>query len=168
MLTSLLLAVALMQSSPNQPEQDPQIAPFRHNDHRQFQLKDLETTTVVFKDKYKIVCWVMDTNVRRAEGMMFLEDQDFTEDQGMIFVFSQPQPLSFWMHNTLVPLDIAYVDSSGRIIQTYTMKALDETSDYSSKGNAKYAIELKAGLLKKKGIKIGDYVSISSRIKSKD
>src|SRR5690606_5938912 len=127
--------------------QDPEIAPLRHNEQRQYQLKDLATTTVVFNDDRQVVCWVMDESVKRAEGMMHLEEQDFTEDQGMIFVFDQPQPLSFWMQNTLVPLDIAYVDSTGRIFKTYTMQALDTTSDYSSKGNAKYAIELKAGWL---------------------
>lgn len=168
MLTSLLLALAMLQPPQSQPDQEPKIAPVRHNKDRQYQVEDLGTTTVVFNDKDKVVCWVMDEAVKRAEGMMFLEDEDFTEDQGMIFVFSQPQPLSFWMHNTLVPLDIAYVDSSGRIIKTYTMKALDETSDYGSKGNAKYAIELKAGYLKKHRVKPGDYVSISSRVKAKD
>lgn len=165
MLTSLLLAISIL---PAQTQQDPDIAPLRHNDKRLYQLKDLETTTIVLKDKHELKAWVMDTDAKRAEGMMFLEDKDFTEKQAMVFVFSSARELRFWMRNTLVPLDIAYVDSTGRIVRTYTMKALDETTDYSSYGNAKYAIEFKAGLFKKLGVRAGDYVAISSRVKAKD
>lgn len=165
MLTSLLLAISIL---PAQTQQDPDIAPLRHNDKRLYQLKDLETTTIVLKDKHELKAWVMDTDAKRAEGMMFLEDKDFTEKQAMVFVFSAARELRFWMRNTLVPLDIAYVDSTGRIVRTYTMKALDETTDYSSYGNAKYAIEFKAGLFKKLGVRAGDFVAISSRVKAKD
>lgn len=165
MLTSLLLAISIL---PAQTQQDPDIAPLRHNSKRLYQLKDLETTTIVLKDKHELKAWVMDTDAKRAEGMMFLEDKDFTEKQAMVFVFTTARELRFWMRNTLVPLDIAYVDSSGRIVRTYTMKALDETTDYSSYGNAKYAIEFKAGLFKKLGVRAGDYVAISSRVKAKD
>lgn len=165
MLTSLLLAISIL---PAQTQHDPDIAPLRHNDKRLYQLKDLETTTIVLKDKHELKAWVMDTDAKRAEGMMFLEDKDFTEKQAMVFVFSAARELRFWMRNTLVPLDIAYVDSTGRIVRTYTMKALDETTDYSSYGNAKYAIEFKAGLFKKLGVRAGDFVAISSRVKAKD
>jgi len=166
MLTSLLLAISLMPG--NQTAQDPDIAPLRHNEKRLYQLKDLEKTTIVLKDKHEFKSWVMDTDSKRAEGMMFLEDKDFTEKQAMVFVFSSARELKFWMRNTLVPLDIAYVDATGRIVRTYTMKALDETTDYGSYGNAKYAIEFKAGLFKKLGVRAGDYVGISSRVKAKD
>ncbi|QYK53971.1 MAG: DUF192 domain-containing protein [Fimbriimonadaceae bacterium] len=165
MLTSILLAISIL---PTQNQQDPDIAPLRHNEKRLYQLKDLETTTIVLKDKHELKAWVMDTDAKRSEGMMFLEDKDFTEKQAMVFVFTAARELRFWMRNTLVPLDIAYVDSSGRIVRTYTMKALDETTDYSSYGNAKYAIEFKAGLFKKLGVRAGDYVAISSRVKAKD
>jgi len=166
MLTSLLFALTFVPTQ--QPVQDPDIAPLRHNAKRTYQLKDLEKTTVVLKDKHEFSTWVMDTDLKRSEGMMFLEDKDFTEKQAMIFVFTSPRELRFWMRNTLVPLDIAYVDAAGRIVRTYTMKALDETTDYSSYGNAKYAIEFKAGLFKKLGVKAGDMVGISSRVKAKD
>lgn len=165
MLTSLLLALSML---PTQTAQDPDIAPLRHNPKRMYQLKDLDTTTVVLKDKHELKTWVMDTDAKRAEGMMFVEDKDFTEKQAMIFVFTSARELRFWMRNTLVPLDIAYVDSSGRIVKTYTMQSLDETTDYSSHGMSKYAIEFKAGLLKKLGVKAGDMVGISSRVKAKD
>ena len=164
MLTSLLLFLAL---NPQDPPAQSQTAP-RHVEQRYFQLKDLKTAKISFKDKHEVTAWIMDDNMKRSEGMMFLKKDDFTEKQGMIFVFTAPQELRFWMRNTLVPLDIAYVDERGKILSTYTMKALDEVTDYSSHGNAKYAIELKDGYLKKNEIRPGDMVQIPSTIKAKD
>lgn len=141
--------------------------PPRHIEYRYFQLKDLEVAEVKFEDT-KFRMWVMDTQPKRSEGMMYVQDGDFKEDQGMIFVFSRPQQLGFWMRNTLVPLDIAYCDAKGRVLNTYTMKALDETSDYSSKGNAMFAIELKAGTIKKLKIDAGDRFEIPETVRAKD
>ncbi len=164
MLSSLLLYIAVMHPDmQEQPAQDQ-----RQVDQRYFQLKDLDTAKISFKEEHKMTVWVMDNNMKRAEGMMFLKDTDFNEKQGMIFVFTAAQELRFWMRNTLVPLDIAYVDEAGKILSTYTMKALDEDTDYSSKGRAKYAIEVKAGLFKKLKIMAGDMVQIPSTIKAKD
>jgi uncharacterized protein len=164
MLSSLLIFIAVTK-----PEiQDPPAQTSRQVDQRYFQLKDLETAKISFKEKDEMTVWVMDNNMKRAEGMMFLKDSDFTEKQGMIFVFTAAQELRFWMRNTLVPLDIAYVDERGKILSTYTMKALDEDTDYSSHGKAKFAIECKSGLFKKLKIMAGDMVQIPSTIKAKD
>jgi len=164
MLSSLIIFLAVThpeaQTAPAQSQ--------RHVEQRYFQLKDLDTAKISFKEKDELTVWVMDSNLKRAEGMMFLKDSDFTEKQGMIFVFTAAQELRFWMRNTLVPLDIAYVDERGKILSTYTMKALDEETDYSSLGRSKYAIEVKAGLFKKLKIMPGDMVQIPSTIKAKD
>lgn len=165
MFASLLLFLA--QNPQGQPAGQTGQEP-RFISQRYFQLKDLATTKITFREKTPVTCWIMDEDMKRAEGMMFLKDEDWTEKQGMIFVFSRGQELRFWMRNTLVPLDIAYVSESGKILSTYTMKALDETTDYSSHGMAKYAIELKAGFLRKNLIQVGDMVQIPSTVKSKD
>lgn len=162
MLSSLIIMLAVTHPELQQPQTP------RHVEQRYFQLKDLSTAKITFKEKYEMTAWVMDNNMKRAEGMMFLKDSDFTDKQAMIFVFSIGQELRFWMRNTLIPLDIAYVDERGKILSTYTMKALDEDTDYSSHGKAKYAIEVKAGLFKKEKIQAGDMVQIPSTIKSKD
>jgi uncharacterized membrane protein (UPF0127 family) len=161
MLASLLLAVAAMPLS--SPDDEP-----RFISQRYFQLKDLKTAKITLKEKHPLTAWVMDDNPKRTEGMMFVKDTDITEQQAMIFVFSVAQELRFWMRNTLVPLDIAYIDPNGRIVKTYTMRALDENTDYSSQGRAMFALETKAGLFKKLEIKAGDYVQIPSTVKAKD
>lgn len=140
---------------------------YRKIEYRQFQLDDLEVAEVKFEDTvFKL--WVMDTDLKRAEGMMFLQDGDFKPDEGMVFAFKEEQFLSFWMRNTLVPLDIAYCDAKGKVVTTYTMKALDETSDYSSKAKAKFVIELKAGTIKKLKIDVGDRFEIPETVVAKD
>jgi uncharacterized protein len=78
-------------------------------------------------------------------------------DSGMLFVFAQSEPLAFWMKNTFVPLSIAYVDTKGVILNIADMKPQDE-STHPSKGPAMFAIEMKQGWFKERGIVAGDKV----------
>jgi uncharacterized membrane protein (UPF0127 family) len=80
-------------------------------------------------------------------------------DYGMIFVFPDETPRSFWMKNTRIDLDILYVRSDGVIDSIATMRAYDLTG-VSSKGPAKYAIELNSGIASKIGVKPGDHLDI--------
>lgn len=136
------------------------------NPNRIYQLTDLEKVKIKINE-HEFMAWVMDTNSKRQEGMMFLKNEDFKDNEAMIFVFKEPQPLSFWMRNTLVDLDIAYVSDRKRIINTTTMKALDETGRPSN-APAKYAIEFRAGLLRKLGIRAGMTVQIPDSVKAKE
>jgi len=79
-------------------------------------------------------------------------------DQGMIFVFAQSEPLAFWMRNTFVPLSIAYIDSKGVIVNIVDMKPQDE-STHPSTGPAMFALEMKQGWFKERGIVAGDKVN---------
>jgi uncharacterized membrane protein (UPF0127 family) len=79
-------------------------------------------------------------------------------DHGMLFVFSTPQPLAFWMHDTYVPLSIAFVDADGRILNIEDMRPMDDGPRYYSKGAALYAIEMTQGWYAKKGIVAGAQV----------
>lgn len=152
-------------------EQEPKINPYR-----QFQLHTLQksvvTTTAEAGEKageeLKFDVWVMDEEAKRQEGMMFLEEEDFTEFQGMIFVFRNAQLLSFWMRNTFVPLDIAYLDANGVAVQTYTMKPFDVTTDYGSRRPAKYALEVKAGTFEKYGLRAGTKFNIPEDLVAKN
>jgi uncharacterized protein len=141
--------------------------PRRKVKERQFQLDDLTQVTISVRE-HKFKVWVMDDHLKRQEGMMFLQDGDVKPDEGMIFVFPDIQGRRFWMKNTLIPLDIAYLNLDGKILNTYTMRALDTTTDYSSHGGAIYVVELKAGTFAKKGIRAGDKFMIPQEVVARD
>ena len=69
------------------------------------------------------------------------------------------------MKNTIIPLDIAYVDSQGKIVKTYTMAALDDRiGQYTSDAPARYAIEVNAGVWDRLGVTAGDRIEIPSTL----
>jgi len=105
--------------------------------------------------------YVADERAERADGLMFVEDDELGDDEGMVFVFSGEEQLSFWMENTLIPLDIAFLDASGKILNILQMKALDPTPQPSA-GPAQYAVEMHVGWFEKKGIKAGDKFDLSA------
>lgn len=164
--------------SPVLSDQDAQVKqdPPRYNRFRRFQLKDLEIvelkinveTEAEAKKELKFKCWVMDTFLKRQEGMMFLEKQDVSDKQGMIFAFNLASKQSFWMKNTYIPLDIAYLDANGKIVKTYTMRALDTYTDYTSVKPAKYVLEVNKGVFKKLGIKVGMTFELPKELKAKN
>ncbi len=78
-------------------------------------------------------------------------------DHGMIFIFARSEPLGFWMKNTFVPLSIAYADEKGVILNILDMKPHDESA-HPSKGPALYALEMKQGWFKERGIGAGDKI----------
>jgi uncharacterized protein len=103
--------------------------------------------------------YVADVDATRMLGLMNVTEADLPADYGMLFVFSTDEPLSFWMRNTIIPLDIAYIRSDGTIVKTYTMEPLDE-SGYPSLQPARFALEVRGGQFKKWGIREGDHVEI--------
>ncbi len=136
------------------------------NPRRLYQLDELQVVKIKI-GTHTFDAWVMDTDAKRSEGMMFLKNEDFKDSECMVFVFPREQELGFWMRNTLVDLDIAYVNTKKFIVRAVTMKSLDETS-VPSRGLSMYAIEFRAGLFKKLGIRAGQKVEIPSSVKSKD
>lgn len=89
-------------------------------------------------------------------GLMHREQ--LPEDQGMLFVFEAAQIQSFWMRNTFIPLDIAFIDANGKIIDVQRMEPLDETRSYYSPAPVPYVLEVNAGWFERNGIKVGETV----------
>ena len=54
-------------------------------------------------------------------------------DHGMLFVFERPEPLGFWMKNTFIPLSIAFLDASGRILNIEDMAPQTENTHWSTR-----------------------------------
>ena len=92
-------------------------------------------------------------NNTRSTGLM--NRFSLAPDHGMLFVFGQSEPLAFWMKNCFIPLSIAYIDAKGVIVNIVDMKPQDE-STYPSGAPAMFALEMKQGWFKERGIVIGD------------
>ena len=84
---------------------------------------------------------------------------ELAEDAGMLFVFQQPAIQSFWMANTYIPLDIAYIDASYRITDILQMEPLD-TGSYPSTQPALFALEVIKGWFEEKSIAAGAQADI--------
>jgi uncharacterized protein len=100
---------------------------------------------------------VADTPKKQQLGLM--HRKSMPQDRGMIFVFPDEDERNFWMKNTLIPLDIVYMDAGGKVVSVKQMKALDETS-VPSDGPAKYAVELNQGAAKRAGVAAGDVLVV--------
>ena len=89
----------------------------------------------------------------RSLGLMY-RDQ-VPDGTGMIFIFAQPQSLSFWMKNVPMDIDIAYFSKEGKYINHHTMKgtspvqSTESLPSYPSFKKAKYAVEVQAGFYSK-------------------
>ena len=104
---------------------------------------------------------IADSTDEHRRGLMYRESMP--QDHGMIFVFDAEDERAFWMEATLIPLDILYVDSTGKIVSIKSMKPRDRTP-VPSGGAAKYAIELNAGAAARAAINPGDVLSIPPQI----
>ncbi|HPC75022.1 MAG TPA: DUF192 domain-containing protein [Syntrophales bacterium] len=85
-------------------------------------------------------------------GLMFRDSLPW--DRGMLFVYDRPQHLAFWMKNTTIPLDIAFISADGRIEEILAMTPLTEKI-YRSGVPALYALEVNRGWFRKKGSRSG-------------
>ena len=96
---------------------------------------------------------VMDDAGERARGLMFRET--LPKFAGMLFVYETPQPVAFWMKNTLIPLDMLFFDGAGRLVRIkQDARPHDETPVVG--GDAiRYVLELNAGLAAELGIEPG-------------
>jgi len=99
-----------------------------------------------------VVAEVARTDAERARGLM--EREELPEGRGMIFVFPDLAIRSFWMQNTYIPLDIAFMDSGGVIVDIQSMEPLDETFT-SSASPAMFALEVPQGWFRARGIEVG-------------
>jgi uncharacterized membrane protein (UPF0127 family) len=100
---------------------------------------------------------VADTIPKRMHGLMWIESM--RGDEGMLFTYPEPSVDSFWMKNTYIPLDFLFLDDDMKVTSVYENAVPhDEHTHIKPARPMMYAIEINAGLVKKLGIKAGDYL----------
>jgi uncharacterized membrane protein (UPF0127 family) len=97
------------------------------------------------------------THQSRARGLM--RRDAMAKDHGMIFVFPKVELQSFWMKNTRIPLDLIYLDASGRVVSIHRLEPYN-LKGVTSPEPIKYAIELNRGQVSVAGVKPGDLIQI--------
>lgn len=97
-----------------------------------------------------------DTEKERRKGLMFRKDMP--PDHGMLFDFGTPDFVSMWMHQTLIPLDMIFIDATGRILQIEAHTTPFSTHHVRSKYPVKAVLELNAGQAIAHGISVGDRI----------
>jgi uncharacterized membrane protein (UPF0127 family) len=100
--------------------------------------------------------WEADTPKREEQGMMFIREMD--EHTGMLFMFPENKPVSMWMKNTYVSLDLLFVNAQGKI-DYIAARATPESEAIIGPKTPEYAVlELKGGACEQFGIQVGDKV----------
>lgn len=99
---------------------------------------------------------VVDTPQSRAQGLMYR--RSLPTDHGMLFVFEKSEQLCFWMKNTLIPLDVAFINEDGVISNIEAMEPLALES-HCSAGPALYALEMEQGWFQRHQQQAGDSVT---------
>jgi uncharacterized membrane protein (UPF0127 family) len=107
-------------------------------------------------NKIKLKVEIADTVETQTKGLMFRDKLD--ENSGMIFVFGNETTREFWMMNTYIPLNIAYINRLGIINEIYYMRPLDTSIRYPSQQPAMYALEVNKDWFKKNNIFEGSKV----------
>ena len=93
---------------------------------------------------------VADETAERARGLMFRETLDL--GAGMLFVYDSPHHPQFWMKNTLIPLDMVFLDAAGRVTAVHSMaQPLDETPIDGGEG-VQFVLEINGGLAERLGL----------------
>lgn len=95
---------------------------------------------------------VAKTEEEREKGLQNVKE--LPEDEGMLFIFDNPQTVGFWMKDTLIPLDIIFINEDMEVISIYKGKSRNE--DIAEEDNVKYVLEVNQN----SGIKEGDELDI--------
>lgn len=121
-----------------------------------------------FENKENEVCFgdkcleveIVDTPSTRAQGLMFRES--LGENQGMLFIFEENGNYPFWMKNTLIPLDIIWIDEELKILHIAEAEPCEEDpcGNYGPGNNALYVFETNKGFAREHGINVGDFIML--------
>jgi uncharacterized membrane protein (UPF0127 family) len=99
---------------------------------------------------------IADTDSTREKGLMFV--RHLGPDEGMLFDFKTPQPVSFWMKNTFIPLDMLFIAPDGRVISIASNAVPMTETPIPSGGDVTGVLEVRGGRAAEIGVSPGDRV----------
>ena len=106
--------------------------------------------------KHEFIVEIAVTNRQHAQGLMFR--QSLAKNAGMLFDYKVPTPISMWMKNTFIPLDMIFIDNGGKVINIVQRAIPFSENVISSAGKARGVLEVNGGTASRLGIIPGDKV----------
>lgn len=126
--------------------------------HYMFQKEgELTFADLLNNQKIKIDIEIADTDYDRQLGLM--KRVSMEEKQGMLFIFPDDTMQSFWMRNTLISLDMIFINSNKQIVTIHKNTKVLSDQSYPSTAPARYVLEVNAGFTDKYNINVGDKIS---------
>ena len=118
------------------------------------QAQDNELTLHTETGDYRFNVEVVDTPESRAQGLMFRTE--LADDAGMLFDFKEEREVSFWMQNTLIPLDMIFVGTDGVIDTIHVNARPQDPTSIPSEVPVQFVLEIPGGRSVEIGLKPGD------------
>ncbi len=101
---------------------------------------------------------IADTAEKRQLGLMYR--RELPERQGMLFVFPREEPLSFWMKNTPLPLDIIFINTAHTIVSIVAHATPFSEQPLPSHSPAQFVLEVNGGFCQRHRVAVGDRVEL--------
>jgi uncharacterized membrane protein (UPF0127 family) len=120
------------------------------------------TATVTFAGGMKVHAEIVDTPAAIERGLMFRTSLE--PNAGMLFVFEKAGFYPFWMKNTLIPLDIIWIDEAWHIVsiaESVPPCRADPCPTYPPTGDARYVVEVPAGFARAHRVTRGDQLTVT-------
>ncbi|WP_243612991.1 DUF192 domain-containing protein [Shimia aestuarii] len=96
---------------------------------------------------------IADDETERARGLMMRES--LPRGAGMLFIFDRTRPVSFWMENTLIPLDMLFIDEAGAVVRIHHEAIPGDRTQIPSRAPVRYVLEINGGMADALGITVG-------------
>jgi uncharacterized membrane protein (UPF0127 family)/acyl dehydratase len=115
-----------------------------------------ELTIVAATGPHRFKVEVAETPAQMEQGLMFRTS--LAPDAGMLFIYNQPTVATMWMRNTLIPLDMLFIDAQGRIVNIHQRAVPQSLDIIAAAAPVRAVIELNGGTAARLGIQPGDQV----------
>ena len=122
--------------------------------------KDTLTVETASGAKHRFNIEVATSPQQISQGLMFR--RQMATDAGMLFIFERPDPATFWMKNTFIPLDMIFIGVDGRILNIAERTIPQTETPVPASGPTRAVLEVNGGTTSRLGIKPGDRVRHSS------
>lgn len=111
-------------------------------------------TIVSGDNRHQFTVEIADNDQSRARGLMFR--RELAPDAGMLFDYQTERPASFWMRNTLIPLDMIFIRANGEIVNVHANAIPHDETPIRSAEDVRFILEIPGGRAEELGIRAGD------------